>query len=68
MRDQGTCCFGPQAQINHFMRVRHPAGAELEQGRVHRVRGTLQVGETYIQGYLTGIYNLDADSVERAAD
>lgn len=68
LRDQGTCCFGPQAQINHFMRVRFPAGVEVDQGRVHRVRGTLQVGETYVQGYLTGIYNLEADSVEQTSD
>lgn len=68
LRDQGTCCFGPQAQINHFMRVRYPAGAEVEQGRVHRVRGTLHVGETYVQGYLTGIYHLDAEGVDRTSD
>ncbi|MFM1769424.1 MAG: hypothetical protein RJA22_1953 [Verrucomicrobiota bacterium] len=68
MRDLGTCCFGPQAQINHFMRVRFPEGADLDQNVVHRVRGTLKVGETYVQGYLTGIYNLEADSVDRPRD
>ena len=66
LRDQGTCCFGPQAQINHFIRVRHPAGAEFEQGREYKVSGTLQVGEVYVQGYLTGIYKLEADTVELA--
>lgn len=68
LRDQGTCCFGPQAQINHFMRVRHPAGAEFENGLAYRVGGTLRVGEVYVQGYLTGIYNLDAEQVARAED
>lgn len=66
LRDQGTCCFGPQAQINHFMRVRYPAGTEIEQGRAYRVRGIIRVGEVYVQGYLTGIYNFEAESVERS--
>lgn len=65
LRDQGACCFGPQAKINHFMRVRYPAGAELEQGILYRVRGTLRVGETYVQGYLTGIYHFEAENVHR---
>jgi hypothetical protein len=64
LRDQGTCCFGPQAQINHFVRTHFPAGREFEAGRVYRVSGTLRVGETYVQGYLTGIYQLEAETVE----
>src|SRR5688572_9564174 len=26
LRDQGACCFGPQAQINHFIRVKYTPG------------------------------------------
>ena len=68
LRDQGSCCFGPQAQINHFIRVRHPAGAVFESGLPYRVAGVLRVGEVYVQGYLTGIYNFDAEQVSRAED
>jgi len=64
LRDQGSCCFGPQAQINHFIRVRYPAGGEFEQGRAYKASGALQVGEVFVQGYLTGLYNLDAEKVE----
>jgi len=63
MRDQGTCCFGPQAQINHFIRVNFPGGRELTSGLSRQVSGQLRVGETYVQGYLTGIYQLEATAV-----
>jgi hypothetical protein len=62
LRDQGTCCFGARAQINHFMRVSFPAGIKPADPVSWTVRGKLQVGEVYVQGYLTGIYNLDAES------
>lgn len=63
MRDLGTCCFGARAQINHFMRVTYPAGIQPGDPVPWTVRGTLRVGEVYVQGYLTGIYNLDAQFV-----
>lgn len=62
MRDQGTCCFGARAQINHFIRVSFPAGIKPVDPVAWTVRGKLRVGEVYVQGYLTGIYNLDAES------
>jgi hypothetical protein len=68
LRDQGTCCFGPQAQINHFIRVHLAKGTEFEQGLPYRVRGVIRVGETYVQGYLTGIYQLEAEVVERSTE
>ena len=65
LRDQGSCCFGPQAQINHFIRVKYPAGLKHEDPIPWSVSGTLRVGEIYIQGYLTGIYQLEAQDVVR---
>ncbi len=64
LKDQGTCCFGAQAQINHFVRVTFRAGRTFESGQPYAVSGRLSVGETYVQGYLTGIYQLDAETVE----
>lgn len=64
LRDQGACCFGPQAQINHFIRVKFPSGLRHEGVSPWTVTGTLHVGEMYTQGYLTGIYSLDAESVK----
>lgn len=63
LRDQGTCCFGVQAQINHFIRVNFPVGIKPGDPVPWKVSGTIRVGEMYIQGYLTGIYQLDADAV-----
>ena len=62
LRDLGTCCFGPQAQINHFIRVKLSSpGFTPEQAKPYRVWGTLHVGETYVRDYLTGIYSFDAE-------
>ena len=66
LRDQGTCCFGAQAQINHFMRVKYPPGIKHEGPVPWKVQGTIRVGEIYIQGYLTGIYQMEAEKVEEA--
>jgi hypothetical protein len=63
LRDQGACCFGPQAQINHFIRVKYPAGFQHGPPTPWKVSGTIRVGEVYVQGYLTGIYQMDAERV-----
>ncbi len=67
LRDQGTCCFGAQAQINHFIRVTYPPGIKPAEPVPWKISGTIRVGETYIQGYLTGIFQLDAESAVEAA-
>lgn len=63
LRDQGTCCFGAQAQINHFIRVNYPAGIRPGEAVPWKVSGTIRVGEMYVQGYLTGIFQFAAESV-----
>jgi hypothetical protein len=63
LRDQGTCCFGARAQINHFIRVKYTPGIQVEDNVLWQVTGPLRVGEIHVQGYLTGIYQLEADSV-----
>jgi hypothetical protein len=63
LRDQGACCFGPQARINHFIRVKYAAGFKHGDPVPHRVTGPIRVGEIYIQGYLTGIYQMEAQTV-----
>ena len=67
LRDQGTCCFGAQAQINHFIRVNYPPGIKPGDPVPWKVSGTIRVGEMYVQGYLTGIFQLDAGSVVEVA-
>jgi hypothetical protein len=63
-RDQAACCFGKAAKMNHYIRVTmkekgFPPGSTL----THKVYGTLAVGEIYVQGYLTGIYQMTAEKV-----
>jgi hypothetical protein len=64
-KDQASCCFGPAAKMNHYIRVKmRTEGFPPPGGLVpYRVRGVLQVGEINVQGYLTGIYQLEAEKV-----
>ena len=65
LRDQGTCCFGEKAQINHFIRVKHREGIpHTANGGEVTVSGVLHVGEIYVGGYLTGLYNLDLEKAD----
>jgi hypothetical protein len=65
LRDQGTCCFGEKAQINHFIRVKYREGIpSTANGAEITVSGVLHVGETYAGGYLTGLYQLDLEKVD----
>ena len=64
LRDQGTCCFGEKAQINHYIRVNYREGIpHTANGGEITVSGVLHVGETYVSGYLTGLYHLDLEKV-----
>jgi len=64
-RDQAACCFGDKAKMNHYMRVKMTdKGFEPGSAMTYKVRGTLAVGEIYVQDYLTGIYQMTADRVE----
>jgi hypothetical protein len=68
LRDQGTCCFGAQAQINHFIRVKYSPGFTHGSPVPWKISGTIRVGEIFIQGYLTGIYQMDAERVVESGD
>jgi len=66
-RDQAACCFGDKAKMNHYRRVKvTDKGFEPGSTMTHKVRGTLAVGEIYVQDYLTGIYQMTADHVEES--
>jgi hypothetical protein len=62
-RDQAACCFGKAAKMNHYMRVTVEKGFPPGSTFTHKVYGTLAVGEIYVQGYLTGIYQMTAEKV-----
>lgn len=66
-RDQAACCFGERAKMNHYVRVKlngagfPPAGT----ASTYTAFGQLKVGEILVQGYLTGIYHMEATRVTR---
>ena len=64
LRDQGTCCFGAAAQINHFVRVKLKNGGFSPGLPVpYKASGVFHAGENYVGGYLAGIYSMDAENV-----
>jgi hypothetical protein len=46
--------------------VKYPPGFKHGAAVPWNVFGTIHVGEVFIQGYLTGIYLMDADRVEES--
>lgn len=64
-KDQAACCFGPAAKMNHYIRVKVTNGGFPPPGTLvpYRAYGLLRVGEINVQGYLTGIYELQAEKV-----
>ncbi len=63
MRDLSACCFGATPQMNHWIRVKSADGFIASPMVPATVSGTLQVGEVFESGYLTGIYRLTADRI-----
>lgn len=64
MRDQNLCCFGKVPNLHEWISVAAPRLAvKPDMDRPITVLGTLRVGEQRENGYLVGIYRLDADKV-----
>ena len=65
--NQNTCCFGGNPQIHEFIIVSVAgAGVNDEMDIPLRVRGVLHVSVIRSQGKLSGIYQLDSQSVNYA--
>jgi hypothetical protein len=64
-KDQAACCFGPAAKMNHYVRVKMKTEGFPPSGTLvtYTAYGLLRVGEIKVQGYLTGIYELEAEKV-----
>ena len=64
-KDQAACCFGPAAKMNHYIRVKMKTEGFPPPGTlvIYTAYGLLRVGEINVQGYLTGIYELEAEKV-----
>ena len=65
MRDQSMCCFGAVPKINEFLTVKMVGdGTKAVMDQAVTLVGTLKVGEFSENGYLLGIYQMDAERAE----
>ncbi|HWC61325.1 MAG TPA: DUF3299 domain-containing protein [Verrucomicrobiae bacterium] len=64
-----SCCFGSPPQTHELVMVHlKPPGVELITDGPVRARGVLHVGAQREQGYLSSIYSMDAESLEKSPD
>ena len=65
MRDQSMCCFGTVPKINEWIAVKMTtSGIKPVMDQAVTLYGTLKVGAMRENGYLVGIYQMDADTIE----
>lgn len=65
MKDQSGCCYGQMPAMNEWVIVRIPAGVHAAMDQKVFLYGTLKVGTEVIDGYVSGIYHLDAEYMKR---
>jgi hypothetical protein len=63
MANQMACCFGTVPNMNEWIVVRMPKGVPVTQDVPISFYGTLKVGAMYENGYMTGIYAMDAEKM-----
>ena len=64
LRSQSLCCFGSIPRINEWITVQDKgAGVKPVMDQPLTVLGRLHVGEIREQGYLVGLYRLDAERI-----
>jgi hypothetical protein len=65
MKDQTSCCYGATPGLNDFVIVRLPEGkGKLMVDTPIFVYGTLKVGAVIENGFLSGVYQLDGESMK----
>jgi hypothetical protein len=69
MRDRSFCCYGAPPKINQWITVRvNGRGVKPVMDQVITVYGTLHVAEMRENGFLVGIYALNADKIAGLPD
>lgn len=64
MRNQNMCCFGSVPKVNEWIAVRTKnGGVKPLMDRPVTVLGSLRVGDMRENGYLVGIYQIEAEQV-----
>jgi len=68
MANQMACCYGTVPNMNDWVIVRIPKGVPITQDVPISFRGTFTVSPTFESGYMTGIYQLDAEGPGKIAE
>ena len=68
MANQMACCFGTVPNMNEWVIVKMPAGVAVTQDVPISFYGVLKVGALYDNGYMTGIYEMDAEKMGEIKD
>jgi hypothetical protein len=61
MANQMACCYGTVPNMNDWVIVKIPKGVPIIQDVPISFRGMFRVSATFESGYMTGIYELDAE-------
>jgi len=68
MANQMACCFGTIPNMNDWVVVKMPQGTPVIQDVPISFYGTFKVGAMFDNGYMTGIYEMDADRMGAVQD
>ena len=68
MANQMACCYGTVPNMNDWVIVRMPKGVPITQDVPISFRGTFTVNPTFESGYMTGIYQLEAEGPGHVAE
>ena len=63
MANQMACCYGTVPNMNEWIIVKMPQGTPVTQDVPISFYGTFRVGAMYENGYMTGIYEMEADKM-----
>lgn len=68
MANQMACCYGTVPNMNDWVVVRIPKGVPIIQDVPISFRGQFKVSATFESGYMTGIYQLEAEGPGQVAE
>jgi len=68
MANQMACCYGTVPNMNDWVIVRVPKGVPITQDVPISFKGTFKVCAMFESGYMTGIYELDAEGPGQVAE
>jgi hypothetical protein len=68
MANQMACCYGTVPNMNDWVIVKIPKGVPIIQDVPISFRGMFKVSATFESGYMTGIYELQAEGPGQVAE